>query len=137
IPELQTIRSAIQNFLGSEFSNPRIASPAGIMVDWKQNGETKQLRIEQLSDGYRTTLAMIMDIAARIAEANPEMSDPLKTEGIVLIDEVDLHLHPGWQQHILPDLMRVFPDIQFIVSTHSAPVVTSVKPESLRVIGWR
>ena len=80
---------------------------------------------------------MVMDIASRMAEANPDMADALATRGIVLIDEVDLHLHPGWQQHILTDLMRTFPNIQFIVSTHSAPVVTSVKPECLRVIDWQ
>ena len=95
------------------------------------------LRIEQLSDGYRTTLAMVMDIASRMAEANPDMNDPLNTEGVVMIDEVDLHLHPGWQQTILLDLMRTFPNIQFIVSTHSAQVISSVKPECLRVIDWQ
>jgi len=135
LPELKAIRAAI-NRLMPDFSNPRGASPAGIMVDWKVDNETKQLRIEQLSDGYRTTLAMVMDIASRMAEANPDMTDALATTGIVLIDEVDLHLHPGWQQNILLDLMRTFPNIQFIVSTHSAQVISSVKPECLRVIDW-
>ncbi|MFT4927741.1 MAG: putative ATP-binding protein involved in virulence [Phenylobacterium sp.] len=136
LPELKAIRVAIQRLM-PEFSNPRGVYPAGIMVDWQSAGESKQLRIEQLSDGYRTTLAMAMDIASRMAEANPDMADPLATKGIVLIDEVDLHLHPGWQQHILTDLMRTFPEIQFIVSTHSAPVVTSVEPQCLRVIDWQ
>ncbi|HMY01299.1 MAG TPA: AAA family ATPase, partial [Agitococcus sp.] len=112
------------------------AEPAGIQIDWTQGNQTTQLRIEQLSDGYRTTLAIVMDIASRMAEANPDMPDPLQTEGVVLIDEVDLHLHPGWQQTILLDLMRTFPNIQFIVSTHSPQVVSSVKPECLRVIDW-
>lgn len=136
LPELKAIRKAIASLLPA-FSNPRGAEPAGIQVDWKKGGTTRQLRIEQLSDGYRTTLAMVMDIAARMAEANPDMEDPLQTEGIVLIDEVDLHLHPGWQQTILLDLMRTFPNVQFIVSTHSAQVVSSVKPECLRVIDWQ
>ncbi|MFW2575660.1 AAA family ATPase [Serratia nevei] len=136
IPELAAIRRAVSIML-PEFSNPRSIDPAGIQIDWKQaGGITKQLRIEQLSDGYRTTLAMVMDIAARMAEANPESSDPLLTEGVVLIDEVDLHLHPGWQQTIMLDLMRTFPNIQFIVSTHSAQVISSMKPEALRVIEW-
>ena len=134
IPELKAIRHAVQKML-PDFSNPRGAE-VGIQIDWFQNGKTTQLRIEQLSDGYRTTLAMVMDIAARMAEANPDMPDPLQTEGVVLIDEVDLHLHPGWQQTILLDLMRTFPNIQFIVSTHSPQVVSSVKPECLRVIDW-
>lgn len=136
VPELSAIRNAVTRLM-PEFSNPRGIHPAGIVVDWAHDGENKQLRIEQLSDGYRTTLAMIMDIAARMAEANPDMEDPLETEGVVLIDEVDLHLHPGWQQTILLDLMRTFPNIQFIVSTHSPQVVSSVKPECLRVIDWK
>ena len=135
IPELKAIRRAVQKML-PDFSNPRGAEPAGIQIDWTQGNQTTQLRIEQLSDGYRTTLAMVMDIASRMAEANPDMPDPLQTEGVVLIDEVDLHLHPGWQQTILLDLMRTFPNIQFIVSTHSPQVVSSVKPECLRVIDW-
>jgi predicted ATP-binding protein involved in virulence len=136
IPELKAIRRAIKTML-PDFSNPRGVEPAGIAVDWQSDNTTKHLRIEQLSDGYRTTLAMVMDIAARMAEANPNMDDPLQTEGVVMIDEVDLHLHPGWQQTILLDLMRTFSNIQFIVSTHSPQVVSSVKPESLRVIDWQ
>lgn len=136
LPELKAIRLAIQQLMKG-FSNPRGADPAGIKVDWFDDDKVKELRIEQLSDGYRTTLAMAMDIASRMAEANPDAKDPLATEGVVLIDEVDLHLHPGWQQHILTDLMRTFPNVQFIVSTHSPQVITSVKPECLRVIDWQ
>lgn len=136
LPELKAIRAAVQRLM-PEFSHPRSAYPAGIMVDWTVEDEVKQLRIEQLSDGYRTTLAMVMDIAARMAEANPAMADPLDTEGVVLIDEVDLHLHPGWQQRILPDLTRAFPNVQFIVTTHSPQVVSTVAPQALRVIDWQ
>lgn len=131
IPELRAIRLAVEKLL-PEFSNIRSAVPAGIMVDWCKpigNGETtiQKLRIEQLSDGYRTTLAMVMDIAARMAEANPYSSDPLSSEGIILIDEVDLHLHPEWQREFLPRLINVFPHLQFIVSTHSPFIIQSVK----------
>lgn len=145
IPELIAIRAAIRRLM-PDFSNPRSIRPAGIMLDWQVDHKTKQLRIEQLSDGYRTTLAMVMDIAARMAEANPPSDnllellasnhDPLDKSGVVLIDEIDLHLHPGWQQRILPDLMNTFPNIQFIVTTHSPQVVTSVAATSLRVIDW-
>lgn len=136
LPELRSIRHAISRFL-PEFSNPRGVYPAGIMLDWENEDTKKQLRIEQLSDGYRTTLAMVMDIASRMAEANPDMADPLQTEGVVMIDEVDLHLHPGWQQTILSDLVRTFPKVQFIVSTHSPLIVSTVKPEQIRVIDWQ
>lgn len=136
LPELKAIRSALNKML-PEFSKPRVSKPVGIEVDWDQGSVTKKLRIEQLSDGYRTTLAMVMDIASRMAEVNPDMKDPLQSEGVVLIDEVDLHLHPGWQQTILLDLIRTFPNIQFIVSTHSPQVISSVKPNALRVIDWQ
>jgi predicted ATP-binding protein involved in virulence len=135
LPELRAIRMAIACLM-PDFANPRSVHPAGLMVDWTVDGVITPLRIEQLSDGYRTTLAMVMDIAARMAEANPAASRPLDTEGVILIDEVDLHLHPGWQQSILPDLMRTFPNIQFIVTTHSPQVVSTVRPEALRVIDW-
>lgn len=136
LPELKAIRKAI-NRLMPEFSNPRSVYPAGILVDWSTSETVKQLRIEQLSDGYRTTLAMVMDIAARMAEANPDKENPLETEGVVLIDEVDLHLHPGWQQTIIPDLTRTFPNIQFLVTTHSPQVVSTVPARSIRVIDWQ
>ncbi len=74
LPELKAIRTAITRLM-PEFSNPQGAYPAGIKVDWLLGDVKKQLRIEQLSDGYRTTLAMVMDIAARMAEANPGMID--------------------------------------------------------------
>lgn len=134
-PELRAIRMAIKRLMPG-FSNPRGVYPAGLMVDWSVDGVIKPLRIEQLSDGYRTTLAMVMDIAARMAEANPNRPDPLNTEGVILIDEIDLHLHPGWQQTILPDLIETFPNIQFIATTHSPQVVSTVPAESLRVIDW-
>jgi predicted ATP-binding protein involved in virulence len=136
LPELKVIREAIHRMM-PEFSNPRTVFPVGIMLDWADSGTAKQLLLEQLSDGYRMTLVMTMDIAARMAEANPHMEDALATEGIVLIDEIDLHLHPGWQQHILPDLARTFPNIQFIVSTHSPQIIGTVAPDSIRVIDWK
>jgi predicted ATP-binding protein involved in virulence len=134
-PELRSIRRAVENFM-PEFSNPRMSQPAGIMVDWERSDGVYPLRTEQLSDGYRIALVMIMDIAARMAEANPENIDPLCLPGIVLIDEVELHLHPGWQQRVLLDLRRVFPKVQFIVSTHSPHVISTVQPNQLRVIDW-
>lgn len=125
VPELKAIRSAVKRMM-PEFSNPRTIAPAGLMLDWQRNELTKQLKIEQLSDGYRTTLAMVMDIAARMAEANPHMVDPLNTAGMILIDEVDLHLHPEWQREFLPKLVDTFPQVQFVVTTHSPFIIQSL-----------
>lgn len=133
-PELAVIRESISRMM-PDFKNPRSElRPLRFLVDWEHESVVQQLRIEQLSDGYRTTLAMVMDIAARMAGANPLAKNILDSEGVVLIDEVDLHLHPKWQQTILPDLMRTFPRVQFIVSTHSPQVISTVEWDSIRVL---
>ena len=90
--------------------------------------EAEELALDQLSGGYRIMLALAADLARRMAQGNPHLDDPLQAEAIVLIDEVDLHLHPSWQQRVLNDLRRTFPNTQFIVSTHSPQVLTTVKP---------
>lgn len=95
-----------------------------------------RIPISQLSDGYKCTLSLIADIAYRMAILNPQYLDSVlvETEGIVLIDEVDLHLHPNWQKRILKDLMEIFPKIQFIVSTHAPEVINSVKSDSIVIL---
>lgn len=88
------------------------------------------------SDGVLAVFALVADIAYRCARLNPQFGEEActKTEGIVMIDEVDLSLHPKWQQHILSDLREVFPKIQFIVTTHSPQVISSVPSECVRII---
>ncbi len=95
-----------------------------------------QLKVNQLSDGIRNMLALVGDIAYRCYKLNAHMGEaaPLRTHGIVMIDEVDMHLHPGWQQTVLTDLMCAFPKLQFIVTTHSPQVTSSVQSESIRVL---
>lgn len=135
LPELNAVRLAIEKMMPG-FTNPRVEiRPRRFVVDWKKSDSKQSYRIEQLSDGYRMTLAMVMDIARRMAQANPDKKNILESEAIVLIDEVDLHLHPKWQQTILPDLMRTFPNVQFIVTTHSPQVLSTIHRESIRVLG--
>ena len=102
----------------------------------EQSGEKKRIPMKNMSDGYKNTIGMIADIAYRMAVLNPQLLDRVLTEtpGIVLIDEVDLHLHPRWQQRILGDLQMLFPNVQFIVSTHAPLVISSVKRENLIVL---
>ena len=102
-------------------------------MDRVDGNESHELRIEQLSDGYKIIIAMVADLAARMAEANPDMDNPLDSTGIVLIDEIDLHLHPRWQREILCKLTRVFKNIQFVVSTHS-PIIVVGAAEIAQVI---
>lgn len=105
-----------------------------IYKDLKEN--YSRIPMTQLSDGYRCTISLIADIAYRMAILNPQLLDHVleETEGIVLIDEVDLHLHPSWQQRILKDLLSIFPKVQFIVTTHAPAVINSVDSDSLIIL---
>jgi predicted ATP-binding protein involved in virulence len=94
--------------------------------------EQKDLQpISQLSAGYQSLLWMAMELAFRLAQLNPEMKDPQQATGIVLIDEVDMHLHPRWQWKVVPTLSSVFPNIQFIIATHSPIIISSCKQANL------
>lgn len=98
-------------------------------------GKTR-LPLASLSDGLRSIIAMIGDLAYRCIQLNPALGAdaPKKTPGIVLIDEIEMHLHPAWQQKVLQQLMDAFPNIQFICTTHSPQVLSTVRPESIRTI---
>ncbi len=97
-----------------------------------------EMIVEDLSDGFRAILSMVADLAYRMVRLNPQFGEQavLKTPGIVLVDEVDMHLHPLWSQTVLVDLQRAFPLVQFIVTTHSPQVISSVAPECIRVLEW-
>jgi hypothetical protein len=125
LPVLESVREALFEFVGKHYKNPRIETrPLRFVMDKVDDtGFKEELRIEQLSDGYKVVIAMVADLAARMAEANPNMEKPLEGKGIVLIDEIDLHLHPKWQREIIKQLTRVFKNVQFIVSTHSPIIV--------------
>ncbi|MBJ7313635.1 AAA family ATPase [Rugamonas sp. CCM 8940] len=142
--ELTAVRSAIVRMLPVGFSRPRTEiRPLRFVIDrLMPDGVTRTLRINQLSDGYRVVLGLVMDLARRMAQANGRVVrdgmqnlSALNLPAIALIDEVDLHLHPSWQQQVLADLMRTFPNTQFIVTTHSPQVLSTVKRENIRVVG--
>lgn len=144
LPELETVRHAMIFALPPGFSKPRTKiRPLRFVIDrLMPDGFTRTFRLTQLSDGYRVMLGLVMDLARRMAQANTTLApegnpimNPLYLPAIVLIDEVDLHLHPKWQQTVLADLMRTFPAAQFIVTTHSPQVLSTVKRENIRVIG--
>ena len=96
----------------------------------------KSISLSRMSDGYKGTLSLIADIAYRIAVLNPQLGTNglQETSGVVLIDEVDLHLHPAWQHRILSDLCDIFPKIQFVVTTHAPAVISSVRSENLVIL---
>ena len=129
--DLSNVRHAISSMLG-DVSDPHMEmDPPRFMVSVGTGRNSEKLALDQLSGGYRAVLALAADLAWRMAQGNPHLDDPLESEAIVLIDEVDLHLHPSWQQRILDDLVRTFPKAQFVVSTHSPQVLTTVGPEHI------
>ncbi|MUK93248.1 AAA family ATPase [Aliivibrio fischeri] len=94
--------------------------------------DSVDITIKQLSDGQRIFLGLVSDLARRLVMLNPKLGNPLEGQGIVLIDEIELHLHPKWQQNIIRDLTETFPNIQFIVTTHSPQVLSTVDKSSIR-----
>ncbi|MFZ4108789.1 MAG: AAA family ATPase [Candidatus Planktophila sp.] len=98
------------------------------------DGRTFPVRL--LSDGVRNMLALAADMAFRCSQLNPQLGANVAngTPGVVLIDEIDMHLHPEWQQMVLERLLEVFPKLQFIVSTHSSEVLSTVSNEHIRVV---
>ena len=132
LKEVSAVRQAISSML-PEVSDPRTESnpPRFVVSQKSEQGQVEKLSLDQLSGGYRIVLALAADLARRMVQGNPHLDDPLKSEAVVLIDEVELHLHPGWQQRILGDLQRTFPNAQFIVSTHSPQVLTTVEPQRI------
>jgi len=143
IHRLEVVRRAIRTFLtaldSAHYSNLRMERPetgssskksAELVVD--KSGV--RLSIGQLSEGEKNTLLLVADLASRFAIANPERDEPLQGDGVVLIDEVDLHLHPAWQRELLPALTKTFSGCQFIVSTHSAQVLGRVPKNNVFVL---
>ncbi len=126
-PQLEAVRSALSTFM-PEFKNLTVRrNPLRMEVE-KQG---VRLTVNQLSDGEKCLMAMVGDLARRMAILNPLREDPMLGKGIILIDEIDLHLHPKWQRMVIPKLVEVFPNCQFIISTHSPHVITHVRSESL------
>jgi predicted ATP-binding protein involved in virulence len=149
IPTLEVVRFTLQTFLEQltniSFSDLRIVRhskdrefpfrrsiPNPTLVINKDN---QDFRIEQLSSGEKSLLMLVTDIAKRLAIANPGLGENAwQGQGIVLIDEIDLHLHPQWQRRVLPALTKTFPNCQFIVTTHSPQVLSEVPKESVFIL---
>ncbi len=130
-PQLEAVRKAITGFL-PEFTNLRVKRTPEVRLTLLK-GE-QELNLNQLSDGEKGVIAMIGDIARRLAISNPESENALNGYGVVLIDEIELHLHPSWQHMIIPGLEKIFPNVQFIVTTHSPQIISHVNRESVIIL---
>lgn len=94
---------------------------------------------KNLSDGQRIVLTLVGDLVRRATTLNPHLADRVldETPGVVLIDELDLHLHPKWQRHVIRDLRKTFPSIQFIATTHSPQLIGEAEPEEVILLSDR
>ena len=129
---LEALRLAASRFLPN-YENLRSNHDDGPRLLIDKNGVT--LDVRQLSDGERGQLALVLDLARRLSQANPNLDDPLRDgEAIVLIDEIDLHLHPKWQRQIVRNLTVAFPKCQFIATTHSPQVIGEVEHGRIQIM---
>ncbi|MFS7385173.1 AAA family ATPase [Rahnella inusitata] len=126
------INKAVSIFM-EDFSNLNVELKPSLHLSVEKNN--KKINVLQLSQGEKSLLALVLDICRRMMVLNPLSENPLDTAGIILIDEVDLHLHPQWQRQILKRLNAVFPNCQFIVSTHSPQVISEVKHNQIFILG--
>ena len=122
----QTISSMIPEWTDIQFS-----WRMDDMLGQLNNGEW--MSFGMLSDGYQNIIRLAGDIAYRAITLNPHLgiNAVKETEGVVLIDEIDMHLHPNWQKTVIADFKRTFPNIQFIITTHSPFIVQSLKADEI------
>ncbi len=137
-PRLAQVRQAIERALGKDdkdaplYTRLRIERrPRHRMVIDKRG---KRVEVDDLSAGERSLLVLAGDLAHRLAIANPKAADPLAMPAVVLVDEVELHLHPSWQRRVLGALRETFPACQWVVTTHSPQVLSSVPWKSVLVV---
>ncbi len=122
--QLTAVRTAIRQFMPN-MDNLRVRRKPRLHMAIDKDGQA--LNVAQLSQGEKSLMALVGDIARRLAMLNPALENPLTGDGIVLIDEVDLHLHPSWQRSLCDRLIKTFPNCQFVLTTHSPLVISDCK----------
>lgn len=133
VRHLGVVREAVKEFLPGCQNLHVVTTDRGL--DFKIEKEDVTLSVSQLSDGERSVLAMVLDLARRLALANPKLDEPLKDgKGIVLIDELDLHLHPKWQRTVVHNFTRTFPKCQFIATSHSPQIIGEIDEDRIQIL---
>jgi predicted ATP-binding protein involved in virulence len=130
-PQLEAVRNLIKEidgFTGLEYSST--ADPEGLYF---RRTDGARIHVSSLSTGERSFIILLADLARRLQFSKPESSID-KIPGIILIDEIELNLHPSWQSKIISTLTRVFKSCQFIVTTHSPQVISSVESKHVRML---
>lgn len=141
IAELETVRTALRECYLSVDDSVTDAKfiynvkSHELEIRMVRDGQTEQVPVRILSDGEKGIISLVADIAYRMALLNPGLLDKvLETPGVVLIDEIDLHLHPAWQKKVVSDLTRIFPNIQFIMTTHSPSILVNIPKENIQIL---
>lgn len=132
--KLQLVKEAIESAV-PYINNLSVDRSSG-RTEVKLYNFGNQIDFSQLSQGQKTLAALVGDLALRMLTLNPAMVNPLHAHGIVLIDEIDLHLHPRLQQTVLLNLSKTFKKVQFIVTTHSPHVLSTVDKCCIRILGF-
>jgi predicted ATP-binding protein involved in virulence len=128
---LEAVREAVSSILGSSFVRLRVKRATNDLV---VNKEGTDISINLLSDGEKSLISLVSDLAKKLATTYQNLKNPLEGNGIVLIDEIELHMHPTWQRMVIPRLTQTFPNCQFIITTHSPQVLSHVQPESIYLL---
>lgn len=141
IAELEAVKKALRECylsVDSSVDNARFSYDVKsheLEIYIERNGTVEKFPVRLLSDGEKGVISLVADIAYRMALLNPNLLDRvLETPGIVLIDEIDLHLHPAWQKKIVGDMIRIFPNVQFIMTTHSPSILVNVPRENIWIL---
>lgn len=140
-PTLRAVRQAVRTFLEGlrgdrlgalQVVRAHVGGPLGdVQGRLTMLKDEVPLYLDQLSDGERRLVMLVGDVARRMAVLNPHLPDPWRSPGVMLVDEVDLHLHPAWQRRVMPALRAAFPGVQIFASTHSPQVLASVPGRSV------
>lgn len=142
-PELEAVRNTFEHFFkhlhNADYSKLRIERDSLGQGGFRSSQlmvtkDGLDFEVAQLSDGEKVLMLMVCDIARRLAIANEHSKGTSLNDGIVLIDEIELHLHPRWQRQIIPALRNTFPNIQFIITTHSPQVLSEIKQNELFIL---
>lgn len=113
------------------YSNLRIEDKPTRLVIQKNN---QKINFDRLSDGEKCYITLVLDIARRLATSNTGEDSPLLGAQIVMIDEVDLHLHPSWQLYVISNLEKKFPNCQFFITSHSSLVLSGLRDSGQLIV---
>lgn len=134
-PVLDSIRNAVRQMLTDIELLSSDEDPPRMIADLRtENERVVRLEFNQLSAGQRNLMALTIDFARRLTLAHGGWDEPLKAPGILIIDEIELNLHPKWQQAVISHLRKVFPNTQLVVATHSPVVLSTLESRQIRVL---